>query len=326
VRRTRAGIAASLASLLAVPPAAPQGTNQDALRSRLDQLVQREQALAPALELSGQSQVVVGIRPGLVAELATEVARRYLDHVEVDLRLDRRVEEAREVEVDTPLGRVTAGRWRLDLIIHGLRGTLRARPPTVKAAGGNRIDVRLPVVLEEANGQATARFEWDARTLAGVVCRDFELTRRIHGRVLPDVYDLAGQFEVAAGPTALVFQTVAMPRRLRVRLDLSAASWDDVRGALEEQDRLLRCGMAIDPEVILPRLRELLRGGFDVRLPRSLFRPVALPAALSESVRVEGRQVDLTVRTQALRVTPERVWYGARVLSRLQEPLATPPR
>jgi hypothetical protein len=89
-----------------------------------------------------------------------------------------------------------------------------------------------------------------------------------------------------------------------------------VRAALEEQDQILRCGLAIDPDEIMPRLAQLLRRGFEVTLPRSLFRAVDLPAGVRREVSVDERRVDLAVSTRALRITSEAVWYAAEVRAR----------
>ena len=65
--------------------------------------------------------------------------------------------------------------------------------------------------------------------------------------------------------------------------------------------------------------------GFDVKLPRSLFRPVDFPAAVREDVLIEDRRVDLAVQTHALRITPVAVWYGADVHTRIAAEGATRP-
>jgi hypothetical protein len=66
----------------------------------------------------------------------------------------------------------------------------------------------------------------------------------------------------------------------------------------------------------MPRLSQLLRNGFDVRLPRSLFRAVDLPASVGGSVSLWGREVDLRLATEGLEVTPQTVRYRARISTR----------
>jgi hypothetical protein len=84
-------------------------------------------------------------------------------------------------------------------------------------------------------------------------------------------------------------------------VDLDAESWKRVRTTLAEQDRLFRCGLALDPDRIIGRLRRRLRREFTVRLPRMLFRPVDLPAGFRQSVAVEGSDVSLALTTRTVR-------------------------
>jgi hypothetical protein len=288
------------------------------LRRRLDERIAREPHVQEVLARGGDSDVIVGVHWALLKDLVPEVARRYLDQVQLDLVLDQAVDERRTVDVSTPFGKMTAGEWRLHLVIHRVRGTLRARRPEVRPAAGNRLALGIPVVLEGAEGTATAGFEWNARSVAGVVCRDFALTRKVNGRVLPDEYKVDGEVELSAGPSAVVVRPVFPRGRFRLHVDLAETSWAEVRRALKEQDDILKCGLALEPDEILPKLKARLNEGFDVSLPRSLFRPVDLPAGVRQSVTVEDQQVDLTVRTEDLRVTEQAVWYAASVRSRLR--------
>lgn len=290
----------------------------EALRRKVDARLDREPHVQEVLATHAASEVVVALRSPLVAEVVREVARSYLDRVELDLALEREVDERREVEVSTPFGRIHAGEWRLQLVVHRVRGVVRARTPDLRPAEGNTLAVTVPIVLEGAEGTATARFSWNARSLAGVVCRDFEVTRQVRGRIAGDEYALAGRFELSAAPQAVLIEPRFPRRRFRVRVDLTEESWAGVRRALEEQDQILKCGLALDPDLVLPRLRARLSEGFDLALPRAVFRPVELPAGARQSVTVEDTQVELTVRTDALRVRPEAVWYAAAVRSRLR--------
>jgi hypothetical protein len=303
------------------PPAADLASTDarlSSLRRRLEERIGREPHVQEVVALAAQSEIVVGLHSGLVKDLVSEVARRYLDEVALDLSLEQPVDERRTVEVSTPLGKVTAGEWRLRLTLHRVRGTLRARAPDVRPAEGNRLALRIPVALEGAEGTATAHFEWDARSVAGVVCRDFEVTRRVRGRALADEYTLDGQFELLSGPQAVLVRPVFPRRRFRLRVDLADESWAAVAQALDDQDRIGKCGLALEPDEILPKLKARLVEGFDVALPESLFRPVDLPAGVRQSVSVEDRQVDLDVRTEDLRVTDQAVWYAASVRSRVR--------
>ncbi len=172
------------------------------------------------------------------------------------------------------------------------------------------------MALRKAAGSATVRFQWDARRLASVVCRDFEVKRTIRGRVLSQDYTLEGSVRLVAGPRSVRAEPAFGRSPFRLRLDLLPESWAGVEQAVQEQDKLLRCGLAIDPRDVMPRLSQLLRNGFDVRLPRSLFRAVDLPASVGGSVSLWGREVDLRLATEGLEVTPQTVRYRARISTR----------
>src|SRR5262249_54566789 len=197
-------------------------------------------------------------------------------------------------------------------------GALRAHNPRVAPAADNALRLELPVLLEGAQGSATVHFTWNSHSVAKVVCHDFDVTRRLNGRVLADEYTLTGAFQLSAGPESLRAEPVSVARSFRVRVDLTKESWAEVRAAIDEQDQILKCGLALDPEALLTKLRDRLREGFDLKLPRALLRPIDFPASVRESAALEDRRVDLAVTTHELKVTPEAVWYGADVRTRVE--------
>ena len=284
-------------------------------RAEFAKLVDADPVVTEALAQGGD--VILGIRPALVEGVLREVAVRYLDRVALDLPLEKQVHDAHDVSVGTFLGKVDAGTWTLDVTIHRVRGLLRAQPPSVAAAPDNALTVTLPVVLQEAHGSATVRFAWDSRSLASVVCRDFEVTRRLDGEVISKQYPVAGAFQLSAGPETLRAEPRFPSREFRIGVDLTDKSWAEVRAAIQEQDDVTKCGLALDPDKLLSKIRERLREGFDVKLPRSLFRPVDFPAAVRQDVTIGDRRIDLAVQTRALRITPVAVWYGADVHTRI---------
>lgn len=309
----------------AAPPRADPGDAQarGALHARLQELVQADPFLTEVL--ADEGQVVVAVSPALVEDVIQEVAGRYLDRVALDLDLGATFHAGREVKIGTFLGTVKAGRWDVDVTVERVRGVLQAGAPSVRPAEANRLRLDLPVMLREAHGTAGVHFNWDAGGLAGAVCRDFEVRQRVQARVLPEEYVLAGSFRISSGAEALVARPLFPATTFRLRVDLAPESWTDVQRALEEQDRLLRCGMALDPDDMLAKLRDVLHNGFDVKLPRSLFRTVELPARVTREVVVEDRRVELEVRTHDLRVTPRAFWYSAAVRSRPRAAAAGPP-
>lgn len=287
---------------------------RDLLHQRLDELAPRDPTVARALAHPGDVQVA--IRSELASTLVREVARRYLDRVELDLPLEKRVHQEGTVHVGTPFGKMKAGDWNADVVVHRVRGVLSAGTPQLAVAAANRITVALPVSLQKAQGAATVSFKWDGRGVASVVCHDFQVTRNVSGRLLAEEYTIAGSVRLIAGPQSVRAEPVFPNRKFRLKVDLLPASWAEVRAAVQEQDKLLRCGLAIDPDEVLPRLSRLLRDGFELHLPRSVFRPVDLPGSVGGAVTLAGRSVELTLATEELEVTKAAVWYSASVRSR----------
>jgi len=81
--------------------------------------------------------------------------------------------------------------------------------------------------------------------------------------------------------------------------------------------------MAIQKIDVQGIVKKIIDKGFKVKLPRALFRPIALPAAVEQSVEFQGKVVSLNARPIGLRVTPKFVWYGVEFGTEVQG-VATP--
>jgi hypothetical protein len=110
---------------------------------------------------------------------------------------------------------------------------------------------------------------------------------------------------------------------IQVKVDLSERSWASVREALAEQDKFLKCGMVLDPEKVVDRLKELAAEGFRVKLPAVLFREFRFPTVFERMAQIEGRPVAVGVRTQAVEVTPTAMWSRAAIGIGADRPLRT---
>lgn len=273
------------------------------LRGRLE----RDATIQRAREEEGE--VLVVIQTALLRSLLQRVADRYLDRVELDLVLGARVQAGGEVHAKG----INAGRWDLDLVIGRLRGVLAARPPQVRIESDQRFSLSLPVALERARGDARLHFRWDARGLANLVCRDFEIRRRLDAYLEPTVETFAGALLLEATDTGLRAVPTFKDVPYLVRPVPTKESWATVEQALREQDSFLRCGIALDPDTMLPKLRERLERGFKVRLPKKLFRPFDLPASIRTTLEHEGHRVELQVRPGELRFGERALWYSSRI-------------
>jgi hypothetical protein len=277
-----------------------------AMHQRLEELIAKEPRLLEAERTPGD--IVAALSTAVAKDVLSEVARRYLDRVVLELS-SIEVDKAGSLEKDTFLGHMR-GDWKARVTIHRVRGVLRAGPPRVDFAEGNWIIAATSVSIEGGQGVGTVEFSWDAHSLAKLVCRDFTVTQPFDGRVLPEQTPLTARFLLAAAPGSLR----AEPRfeaSFRLHVALSQRSWAAVREKLEAQDTLLKCGIALDPDKALAYLHELVDRGFRVRLPPRLFRPIRLQTPVNESVDVQDRKVQVKVERSGLRTTPEAIWYSA---------------
>jgi hypothetical protein len=277
--------------------------------ARLEALVEDDPFLHEAVRV--KADLALAVRADFARDVIREVARSYLDRV--DLKLGGiEVEKQGTLRRDTFLGRIRAGDWAVGLRIHEIRGILRAGEPEVGFLEGNRVALTFPVHLEQGEGRASVDFRWDSRGIANLVCRDFEASQEIHGVVVPEAYPVRGSFALAAEAGSLTARP-AFPDEFRVKLDLAPGSWSAIRATLEEQDRFLKCGMALDVEKVIGQLRDLAGNGFDVRVPARVFRTVVLPAQIAESVNVGGYELGVAASRTSLHTCRNVLWYSASV-------------
>lgn len=282
----------------------------DRLHERLERAAATEPLVASAF--ADRGQVVVAIRSGLVEELAGNVARRYLDRVTVDLS-EVEGHSSGELRRKTVLGRIKLGEWSVSFELGDLTGYLRAGSPRVSLRGPDLIDVEMPVDVQETEGNAMVRLGWDSAGLANVVCKDFALTREIRGRVLAQRHLVSGALRLHNTGETLTATPVFPDRRIQLKLDLTPRSWDVVEAALRTQDTSGKCGILMDPDRGLVRLRALAARGIKVRLPDSIFRTVSLPAHMQKSVRVSQRTVGVRVAAESLRIETATLWSSVSV-------------
>lgn len=282
----------------------------DQLHARLEKASATEPLVTSAFAARGE--VVLAIRSGLIEDLAGNVAQRYLDRVTVDLT-GVQARKSGELGRKTLLGRVKLGEWSVRVELGEVKGDLRAGSPRVGLRGPDLIEVEVPVEVQETEGAATLHLDWDSSALAGVVCKDFEMTREIQGRVLAQRHLLSGALRLLNTGESLTATPVFPERRVPLKMDLTPRSWGVVEAALRSQDVLGKCGIVMDPDKGLMRLRALVARGIKVKLPDSIFRTVSLPARLHKSVRVNQRSVGLRLTAESLRIETATLWSSVSV-------------
>jgi hypothetical protein len=290
----------------------------EALRAQLETHLSAEPLLTCDEVESGD--VVVGIRTPYLGDVIREVSRRYLDRVRLDLAPDIHVREKGELETKTFFGKMKLGDWSVNLNIARLQGVLAGSTPELSIASANTVRVTMPVSIVQGRGSGTVRFGWDSKSVANLVCKDFELTESLEATVLPDRYLVRGGFKLMADAARVVAEPVFPREKYRVRVDLTPESWAKAEAALRSQDTLGKCGLAMNPEQVVSQLRDLGHKGFEFRLPRTLFRPIVLPARIHSEVAAYGTKVAVQVEPRLLRLTDEALWYGVAVRGRLLAP------
>lgn len=270
------------------------------LRARLDALAIAD----PRLQGMPETPIRVGVPTTLADTFIRRIVGGVVDQVTLDLRnlrLRKRGSLRRVVHI---------GDWDLRIVVDRVLGTLRTADPKV-AFGGDRVAVALPLTVAAGTGEATMRFVWNGRNVAGVVCGDLDVTQRVSGAVRPRTYPVSGSVVLRAGENGIVLE----PRFPVIRVNLGVvpaeASWAAAQKILDERRGL--CGFVIERVDIMGMLRRLVDKGFNVRLPTERIRPVALPVAFAPSLTVQDRQVALDVRIGGLAITEHAIWLGAHV-------------
>jgi hypothetical protein len=113
-------------------------------------------------------------------------------------------------------------------------------------------------------------------------------------------------------------------RSFPLKLGLSPDSWGKAEAALVSQNSLGRCGMVLHPEKAMRGLRELVAEGIEVRLPRSILRPVRLPARLEQTVTVNDSIVRLSLTGGRFHSRKTMPWSSTRVSVASAPSRATP--
>jgi hypothetical protein len=298
--------------------AAPDGARlaelrrlHETLHEQLDARVAEDALVREALH--GRSgDLIFAVRSPVVENVLREAARVYFDRLTLDLG-DLHARANGRLDRKTFLGRIKVGDWRLELLIESLTVKLRAKPPRVRVVGANEVDLALPVEAREARGRVVLHFSWDSASMANLVCRDFEVTRELEGHSLPQEHTVGGKFRLSAGGDFVRVEPISADDVIRVKVALPDRSWASVREALAEQDKFLRCGLVMDPDKVVERLKALAAEGFRVKLPAVLFREFRLPGVFERTARIEGRSVAVGVRAQGLEVTPTAMWSRAAI-------------
>lgn len=296
------------------PDPAPSQERLAALRSQRAALQERFRELTsgqrdPGLGDPPQGGLVIGVPASFTRSLVEQLVTGLLAEVRLDLA-DLEFKKSDEVRGKVLFGMRTFGRYDLEIRVGSVRGLLRPGAPTL-GFGRQRIAVTVPVRLAEGAGRAQVRLKWDSKGLANAVCGDFDISRELTASVRPANYRLAGAFEVAADSGAIVLTPRFADLKVRLHVEPTPEAWAAVEDLLRERRAL--CRAALSRVDVREKLEQVVRAGFEVRVPAKLVQPIRIPAGVQQSLSVQGMDVSLQIVPAALSVGDERLWYGVDV-------------
>ena len=284
---------------------------------RLGERLERRLRERARVHDSAGDSVLVGVPAGVAERLAGEAVSALGAEIRLTLR-DLRFRKEDEVRARLLLGRRSVGRFALSVHVHEVRAVLRPGRPRLSFAN-DRVDVTLPVAVEDGTGRARLRFKWDGRGVAGAVCGDFEVNHELTASVPRRSHTLRGALRLRVDGSALVGQPEFADVKLQVPIEPSAEAWRFVDDLIAERGAL--CRTALAKADVKQKIRDLLARGVRVTLPRRLLeRPVRLPVEVERSLAMPGRPMRVEVLPSEVILTPARLWYGVRVELRKQAP------
>ena len=312
------GIALLVDRQLHLPSPPPSPAELEELTRRRDAInLEFRESVVKAGEKSlgraPQAGIMIGIPTGYARSIVEQIVTGLFAETTLTLR-NLKVHKAGEVKAKMVFRKKAVGAFVLDVEIHEARGILKPGKPAL-TFGDNRIRVALPVALAGGEGRARLRLAWDSKGLAAnMVCGDVDIDREVTGKVLPEEYQVAGVFGIRTDANAITLLPDFGEFAVRLYVDPTEQAWRVVDEVVAEQRA--GCRTALEKIDLKGILGKLLGKGFNVKIPKKIFKPIRLPAGVSQSLDVQGVKLDLTVKGTGLLVSDDRLWYGADLRAR----------
>ena len=249
------------------------------------------------LERSDRDVAVLVPRP-LLQRVCDELSRGYVREARLDF--NPRVTTRFHDPVKGKFLGQTMGAGQIEGVVHvdRVRGTLQiAGDPKVMLRPPNHLELATPVKVVEGSGLARVDVRWNPAFFVAAVCRGFEFHSDLSGLVLPFSHPLTTDIRLVAVEDGIVGMPVVQRDRFTVPCEFTPASMATVKEALQNEDRLTRCGLMMNADSVFQRVEGIVRGKIRIRLPSALFKPFALPVALDKSYEagdfhIEARATD----------------------------------
>jgi hypothetical protein len=273
------------------------------LMTQVEQLAQGDSLWRSAV--ATDHDVVVLVPAPLVRTLLTRAARQYLRGVAVDIREPKPIGVDAELKTKILGAKRGVGHFKGTITIDELHGRLTAAgDPRVTLEPPSDIEITMPAQVIGGGGRVTVDMRWDPAKLVGLVCRGFGVNETVEGRILPFRDDLTTRIHYRVLDSTLVGTAQMQRDKIYMPVTLTDSSWEIVHTRLLEQDKIERCGLAMNADSALVRIQRLVTSkGIGVRLPARMFKPFRLPVMLvsrytAGDYHVEGRTFDPEIQVR----------------------------
>ncbi len=270
--------------------------------------------------LMASDRDVVAIVPLPVLQtLCNRVARDYVQGAHLDFDPKVRTHFDQEIRFNLLGGKSGAGHIVGDLLINHLHGQLSVQgDPKLKLLPPDGLQLTAPIRVLQGSGRVKLDMKWDPNFLVAIVCRAFGFQQTLTGEVLPFTHVLQTRIRFDTDGSTIVGRPVMRRDRITVPCEFTPASLSKVRAALLEQDKLLRCGMIMNADSALARLRTLIRRDVEFGMPRTLFKPFSLPVSLRQQYDTEDFRITARMKDPEVVVRPEYLRFGFRAALMVQ--------
>jgi hypothetical protein len=289
----------------------PLHSGRNALLRRVRALAARD-SLWQGLVASDRDVVAIVPLP-VLQTLCNRVARNYVQGAQLDFDPNIRTHFDQEIRFKLLGGSAGAGHIVGDLRVNRLHGQLGVvGNPMLELLPPDGLQLTAPIRVLQGSGRVELEMRWDPNFLVAVVCRGFGFQQTLVGDVLPFSHVLQTRIRFDAEGSRFVGRPLVRRDRISVPCEFTAASLFKVRAALLEQDKILKCGLVMNADTVLTRLRALVRHEVRFGLPRTLFKPFSLPVSLRGQYDAGDFRVTARMQDPEVVVRPDYLRFGFR--------------
>lgn len=295
-----------------VEPAERRRTEKDR------ELLKRVRALAARDSLwqglmASDRDVAAIIPLPVLQSLCNRVARDYVQGARLDFDPNVRKHFDQEIRFKLLGGTSGAGHIVGDVRVNHLQGQLSVDgDPKLKLLPPDGLQLTAPIQVRHGSGRVNLDMKWDPNFLVAIVCHGFGFQQTLTGEVRPFTHVLQTRIRFDTDGSSVLGRPEVRRDRVTVPCEFTPASLAKVRAALLEQDKFLKCGMVMNADSALARLRALVRQDVEFRMPKRLFKPFSLPVSLRQQYDVEDFRITARMEDPEVVVRPRYLRFGFR--------------